>query len=332
MERAPRETAPSPESAMLHPSRRIAPFLLAAGLAAAGPAFAGDCWAPTRAERVTGAGDPIAKPLYARLKGATEAAEKLLRADPRLNAIAGVRHQANRFITLPVVEGGAFTASTWAGLHGPKAWRPGCTLDQGLADYMAPASVTLSFNTPADIAHALPSQPNADGPAVFPLTPQDAEVFERTGVIAYNRAAVRLYRAGGKRSVTPFTVREHLAFWEKELARISADGGAEFADPELARLRARRAELSPAQLNAQAALSATASGESLWGFVFVGGPDAAPLYQIAPDLLAPTADKGAVQVVVAEYSIADAEAVPEADLRAWLDALDLSPLDPFFAK
>lgn len=317
---------------MRRPLIPFAPMALLAGLAITAPAFAADCWAPTRAEPLTGGGDPVGKPLYARLKGATETAEQMLREDPQLNAIGGVRLQANRFITLPVTEGGAFTASTWVGLHPPKVWGVGCTLDQGQADYLTPASVTLAFNTPRDVAHALPSPPDADGPAVFPLTPQDAEIFERTGVIAYNRAAVRLYRPGGRAAIVPFTVREHLAFWEGELRRISADGGGEFADPELAKLRARRAGLSAAQLDAQAALSATTSGESLWGFVFVAAADAAPLYQIAPDLLAATGDKGAVHVVVAEYSIADAQQVREEDLRAWLDALDLSALDRFFAN
>lgn len=316
---------------MPRPSRHAAP-ILAAALALAGPAVAGDCWAPTRARPVTGAGDALGKPIYARLKGATEAAERMLRGDPRLNAIPNVRYQANRSVTLPVVEGGAFTASAWVGLHAPKVWGPGCTLDQGRADYLTPASVTLSFNTPGDVAHALPSPPNEGGPAVFPLSPRDAETFERTGVIAYNNAAVRLYRAGGRRAIVPFRVRDHLAFWEAELERISADGGAEIADPQLAGLRARRAALSPAELDAQAAISAATSGESLWAYAAVGGPDASPLYQIAPDLMRPVADKGAVQVVVAEYSIAEPEAVSEAGLRAWLDALDLSPLDAFLAR
>lgn len=295
--------------------RRAALSTLAATLAlAASPAFAGDCWVSARAASANGVGNP-----------ATEAAEQLMRADPRLNAVSGVRFQANR-------GAGASIAPVRVGLHARNVWGPGCTLDQGRADYLTPASVTLSFNTPGDIAHALPAPPGEGGSPAFALLPQDAEIFERSGVIAYNGAGVRLYRAGGRRAIVPFRVRDHLAFWETELERISAEGGADFADAELAKLRARRASLSAAQLEAQVAQSAEAAGESLWGYAEASDEGAMPLYQIAPELLAPASDRGAVRVVVAEYSIADGDTVPEASLRAWLEGVDFSVFDPFFAK
>lgn len=313
--------------------RSAAPTCLAAVFAlTAGTAVAGDCWVATRAKPVTGVGDPITKPAYARLKAVNELAEARLRDDRRLNAIAGVRYQANRNINVPGMEGRAYVATTSVVLHTPKVWKDGCALDQGRADYLAPGSVTLAFNTPDDISLALPSPISSDGVPAFALSPRDAAQFERSGVVAYNGAGVRLYRAGGKRAIVPFRLRDHLEFWEKELKRVSAQGGAEFAEPELAKLRARRASLSPAELDAQAAASSEAFGDSMWGYARIGDPGAMPLYQIAPDLAGPVVDKGAVQVMVAKYSVADAGQIAEADLRAWLEAFDFSPFDTHLAK
>lgn len=295
-------------------------------LLSAAPAAAADCWATTRAPAATGFGDPIAKPAYARLKAATERAEAALRADPRLSGIPDVRLQANRAITLPTVEGGAFTASTWVGLHGPKVWAgPGCGLNQGAADYVLPASVTVSFNTPSDIHHALEAAPGAGGSPGFPLAPEAAEAFRRSGIIAFNGAAVRALAADGGPAITPLTVREHLAFWEAELARIGREGGGAVAEPELAALRAHRGKLSAADLEKQAAMSAEAAAQHLWGYARPGEPESAPLFQIAPRLLEPVRDPGAVHLIVAAYSIADPDIAPEARLRAWLAAFDFSP-------
>lgn len=311
-------------------SRSLRPGRLAVaaltGLLSAAPAAAADCWAPTRAPAATGFGDPISRPVYARLKAATELAEAALRADPRLAAIPGVRLQANRGITLPTVDGGAFTASTWVGLHGPKVWAaPGCRLIQGSADYVLPASVTIAFNTPSEIHHALEAAPGGGGSPAFPLSQEAAEEFQRSGIIAFNGAAVRAVAADGGPAIAPFTVREHLAFWEAELSRISREGGGEVADPELAALRAHRGRLSAADLERQAAMSAEAAGRSLWGYAHPGEPESTPLFQVAPRHMSPVRDPGTVSLIVAAYSIANPDIVPEAALRAWLAAFDFSP-------
>lgn len=293
------------------------------------PARAGDCWVATRAKAVTGAGDAITKPIYTRLRGASEAAEQLLRNDARLQAIPGVRFQANRHVTLPARDGGPFTGETWVGLHTSDVWGPGCTLVQGRADYLTPASVSIAFNDPGQLAHALPSEPGVSG---FPLSKEAAETLRQRDVIAYNGAGVRLFGPGGRVAIVPVRVGDHLDAWERELKRMGADGAGEFAAAELAKLRDHRAGLSARELDTQAAVSASSYDKAIWGYGRLEDDDALPLFQISPELLLPTTEKGGVYVVVAQYSIANAEAVAEPLLRRWLEALDISPLLPFLAK
>lgn len=297
-------------------------LVLAGLLAATSPAVAGDCWTTTKPLLRTGFDAPANRPEFAQLVRAGERAEALLRADPALAAIPGVRYQVDRSLTLADHEGGGLTATTRLRLHQPDVWKdgPGCSLDQGKADYFNRFSVEIGFNTLAPLLAALGANQEEGQPVVAAIAPEQASQLLEHGWLASGadagQTAVRAARADGRPVLVPLTVGEHLARWAHLLAELGVDD-------ELRALRAHRDGLDAATLARPAWINPTVLGERMWGYLPEATSDASALFQVAPDLLAGSGEAGTPRFVVASYSTASAPEEPIAmALQAWLEALD----------
>lgn len=284
--------------------------------------WAGGCWIDSAALTRTGFGASAARPEYARLVDATARAEAFLRNDAVLNAIADVRYQVQRSLTLADHEGGGLTASVWLRLHLPDVWKAGsgCAVDQGAADYLNRFSVGIEFNALSPVLAALGSSYEPGQLPIVVLHPDVAAEFQRTGTVEANADAggmgMRALRADGKPVLMPLSVGEHLAYWERWLEENGAVD-------ELEALHVHRAQLNAGDLTRQAWSSPAALADHMWGYAQASDAQASPQYQIAPDLLAPSSDPGAVRFVVVTYSTApgDHAAIAQA-LKGWLAGLD----------
>ena len=265
------------------------------------PASAGECWAPTRAAATSGTGEPLSAPKFMRLTAAMQQAEAMMREDPSLGAIAGLRFQANRSLTYIDSEQPAYTASVSVTLHEPNVWSgPGCGIRQGEADYFNKRAVEINFNQLTDIIGAAAAQGEPGEPMIVNLFPEAIETYQRTGLINTVGEGVRAFRPDGGPVIVPLTVSEYLGMWEKRLNTFIAEGGGEFAAPQLKALKAHRATLSPAQLEAQVWMDGSYS-DQLWAYVAEKTELGAPVYQVAPDLLDGFADKTAVNLVTVKW-------------------------------
>lgn len=286
------------------------------------PAHAGECWAATRASATSGTGESLAAPKFTRLVAAAQQAEALLREDPALNAIPGLRFQANRSITYIDNEQPTYTASVWVTLHEPDVWSgPGCGIRQGEADYFNKRAVEINFNQLTDIIGAAAAQGEPGEPMIVNLFPEAIEAYQRTGVISTVGEGVRAFRPGGGSVLVPLTVSEYLGMWEKRLNAIIAEGGGEFATPQLNALKAHRASLSPDQLKAQVWMDGSYS-DQLWAYSAQKTDNGAPIFQVAPDLLNGFADNTAVNLVTVTWYGPDDDEATRA-LADWVR--DFSP-------
>lgn len=286
------------------------------------PAHAGECWVATRASETSGTGESLAAPKFTRLVAATKQAEALLRADPALNAIGGVRFQANRLLTYIDNEQPTYTASVWVTLHEPDVWSgPDCSIRQGEADYFNKRAVEINFNQLTDITGAAAAEGEPDEPMIVNLLPEAIEAYQRTGVISTVGEGVRAFRPGGGPVLVPLTVSEYLGMWEKRLGVFIAEGGGEFATPQLNALKTHRSSLSPDQMKAQVWMDGSYS-DQLWAYSAENTDNGAPIFQVAPELLKGFADKTAVNLVTVKWYGPDDDTATKA-LADWVR--DFSP-------
>jgi len=290
--------------------------MLLALMSGALPASAGECWAPTRAAATSGTGEPLSAPKFARLTAAMQTAETLMREDPALNAIPGLRFQANRSLTYIDNDQPTYTASVSVTLHEPDVWSgPGCSIQQGEADYFNKRAVEINFNQLTDIIGAAAAQGEPGEPMIVNLFPEAIEAYQRTGLINTVGEGVRAFRPDGGPILVPLTVSDYLGMWEKRLNTFIAEGGGDFASPQLQALKAHRASLSPAGLKAQVWMDGSYS-DQLWAYAAEKTELGAPIYQVAPDLLKGFADKTRVNLVTVKWYGPDDDGATTA-LRDW---------------
>ena len=279
------------------------PTLLAAVLAAgfAAPAFASSCWTPTLASADNGYGLPASSPRLARLRGALDAAESLLRADPGLSAVDGFRLQARRRFGRDEQHARRDTATLWLRFHAPDTWAgEGCTVDQGRADYFNQHAIELVFNDVAPLLRASGATGDDGEPLLVTLDPERLARFRETGLLLNVGEGVRAFRADGRPVLLPFTVEAHLALWERRLeALVAAPGGEAFA-PQLEALRGHRDSLSQAAASAQVRQPGHDPAQ-LWSYAPAGDADSVPVYQVDPELLKPVTDPSAVSLLTISY-------------------------------
>lgn len=286
------------------------------------PANAGECWASTRAAATSGTGESLSAPKFARLTAAMQQAETFMREDRALNAIPGHRFQANRSLTYIDNDQPTYTASVWVTLHEPDVWSdPGCGIRQGEADYFNKRAVEINFNQLSDIIGAAAAQGEPGEPMIVNLQPDAIAAYQQTGVINTVGEGVRAFRPDGGRVLVPLTVSEYLRMWENRLNTLIAEGGGEFATPQLTALQAHRAELSAAQLNAQVWMDGSFS-DQLWAYAAEKTELGAPIFQVAPDLLAGFADRAAINLVTVKWYGPDDDEATKA-LQDWVR--DFSP-------
>ncbi len=281
------------------------------------PAYAGECWAPTRAATTSGTGESLSAPKFARLTAAMQKAESLMREDRPLNAIPGLRFQANRSLTYIDNDHPTYTASVWVTLHEPDVWSDsGCGIRQGDADYFNKRAVEVSFNQLTDIISAAAAQGEPGEPMIVNLFPEAIAAYQQTGLINTIGEGVRAFRPDGGAILVPLTVSEYLGMWEKRLNTFIAEGGGEFAAPQLKALQAHRATLSATQLKAQVWMDGSYS-DQLWAYAAEQTELGAPIYQVAPDLLTGFADKTAINLVTVKWYGPDDDETTRA-LQDWV--------------
>lgn len=288
------------------------------------PAVAGECWVATRAEPVSASGEPLSAPKFIHLVAASNAAEKMLHDDAALNAITGMRFQANRSITFVDNEWPTYTANTWVTLHEPDVWgKSGCTLDQGQADYRNTRGIEISFNEVSRVLNLTgASVGEPEDPMLVLMDPQALAQFQRTGLLVQGNEAGKVFRVDGKPIIIPYTLDEHFAFWERKLLEFSDAGADDYAGPELKSLRADRSSKSQVDLSAPVWMSGEASGKKVWGYAEAGDPQGVPAFQIAPDLFAAGRDPLAINlIVVSTYSQPDDSSFVA--LRRWVGSFDI---------
>lgn len=288
--------------------------LLAGGVGAANARV--DCWVPARVQATTGYGDAIAAPRHAALRQRMQRAQALLEADPRLNAIAGVRLQVKGFLGAPADPVPLAQASATVGVHRPDVWGPRpCTLNQSRADYVVPIELGARFNDLAALWQLLPSPGAAAKDGFFPQPTVTGEV---QGEPVYG-GRVLLLAPPGVPALVPLTVADHLRHWERELAALDPAG------PDLAALRAHRQRLSPAALQASVALGAlSALNEAMWAYQAVGTPGTEPMVKLNPELWRGQPE-GALRLISLDVWINNEGDALIGAAEAWLQGLDLAP-------
>lgn len=297
--------------------------LLLAFLFGAPQADAGECWAATRTTNQTGTGDSRADARFARLNAALKSAENMMRDDARLNAIPGFRFQSNDSITYIDNQWPTYTGVVWVTLNGPDVWAgPGCGVKQGEADYFHQYSAGINFNQLADIIGAAGAEGDPGEPLIANMQPEAADLFRRTGVIRTQGQGMRAFTPDGSPVLVPLTAAEYLNMWERRLKAIEADGGGEFATPQLNALNAHRATLSPAALKAQVWMDGSWS-DQLWAYSSVPTEIDVPLFQVSPALLKASTDKTAVNLVTVTWYGPDGDPVTEA-LAEWAEAFPVA--------
>lgn len=292
-------------------------------------AIAGECWAPSRTDKTTGTGELLSAPKFARLNAAIEKAEGMMREDTALNAISGLRFQANPSITYLDNEHPVYTGEVWVTLNEPDVWAgPGCNLKQGEADYFHKYAASITFNQLSDIIGNSGAQGEPGEPMIVNMQPDAIDLYKRTGVIRTVGQGVRAFRRDGKPVLVPLTVGEYLAMWEKRLDAMTAEGAGDFSAPQVNALKAHRARLSPAQLGAQVWMDGSWS-DQLWAYA--DGPTelGAPIYQIAPDLLQAFGDKTDINLVTVSWYGPDGDPVSEA-LSDWASNFNQARALSFF--
>ncbi len=309
-------------------TRTMAGLLALLGATFPGAALAAECWAPNNDAARTGTGEALSQPRFARLVAALDKAEQMLREDPALAAIKGLRFQIRRTITYIDNARPTYTASILLTMHEPAVWgAKGCALDQGKADYLNNKGIEITFNQVEDIVSAISADLESGPYAAAVMSDDAAAEFRRSGMILGVGDGLRVLRPNGKPVLEPLSVSAHLANWEARLIKIAADGGADFANPEIAALRRHRANLTPPQLAAQVRLEGS-EGEHMWSYQTRG--DGAAFYMLAPDVLAPARDKTEVRIAGVKWFARDEDPMART-LANWVANLDAANVsDRFF--
>jgi len=302
-------------------TRHVATAALMAGACCiSAPSFAAACWAPNRQPARTGTNEALNQPRFARLIAAMDRAEAFLREDARLAGISDLRFQINRHVTYIDNDRPTYTASVTLTMHEPKVWAgsSGCGLDQGQADYHNNKGIKITFNHVEDLLNAA-SVDMESGPQPAAAIQLDVmgPLLEK-GVIRTLGEGQRSYLADGSSVLLPMTVGTHLSNWEARLHQLSAEGAGEFAQPQLDALKRHRAGLSAAQLQTQVRLGISDS-QDIWAYFTEGG--AAPMFTIAPQVIAKATDKTAVRLVTVSWFAREEDPMALV-LEDWLESLD----------
>jgi hypothetical protein len=295
--------------------RALAPgavTLVLAGLAAL-PAAAGvDCWVTPRLQVQAGPG-------HAGLVAPQAQALERLRIDRALNALPGVRLQADGHIGA-AARGDALPVSELrVSLHRPPVWGPDCTLKQAAADYVSPANVEVSFNRLDPLWHLLATPADE---AIAPWFPAPERAIGGHGETVWGRRVV-LLTPPGRPAVLPLTVAEWLTLHERTLAEASRHGAAP-AREALQALRAYRQRLAPSELAAAVALGPRSDGSPDWAYVTADTPGSVTLLRPNPALWA-AARPGEVRLVALRVWLNDENEPLAGVLEGWLHGVDLAP-------
>jgi len=333
---------------------RVLCGLIAALPLLAPPARAGDCW-------VADAPHEARAPRAAQMARAAE----LLRQDPAVAALAGVRYQLHRHAGIPSHPGAPGAARVYVMLHAANAWVGTCGL-QPWADRVHPASLSVHLN---DLAAVFVSSAPEHAALKAMVAPRETA---RIGGYPVYEGRLLVITPAGVPPFVPVTAGQWLDAWQQHLAATAAesrselgaltDGGdwdaaiAELArqdpkaaaelrrslaearqlaqddDPsgERAALRALRAAMSPAALAAPAWVSSAAMEGQRFALAQAGEPGAQPLVQINPALwrgAGPTAVRTvALEVFLNRSEVFDTPDTPlHADVRGWLARVDPRP-------
>lgn len=330
--------------------------IAAAGLAfmlSTGAVRAGDCWVAPAASATAG---PRAA-LLERTAG-------LLRRDPALNAIQGVRYELHRHAGVAQHPGAPGTAAAAVWLHAPKAWQGPCGL-HSWAGRVYPASLSVLFN---DLAAAMNDAGPADADLQATLAPRETA---RVGGYPVYEGRMLVITPEGLPPFVPVTTGQWLDAWQRHLDAAAAQTRAELgeltagdwaaaiaqveqqdpaaaielrrslaeaqrlaaaADPtgERAALRAWRASLSPAAMAAPAWVSSAASERSRFALASPQEPGAQAVVQVNPALWR-GAHAASVRVVMLQAYLNRPEVFdhPDSPLDAaalgWLQRVDPRP-------
>lgn len=196
--------------------------LLLFALSSIGPAAAGDCWLPSV--------DNAVDAREGRLQEALRAAEAAQRADAALNAIANVRYQLHRTLSMPAHPQAPASAESYVMLHKPEAWAGTCGL-QPWADDVHFASLTVHLNSLRPLVD--PAAGGYDADTEFFLAP---EVTAQQGGYPVYERRVLVITPDGVPPFVPVSVGEHLDAWQRRLqderTQARGDAAALADDPE----------------------------------------------------------------------------------------------------
>lgn len=286
-------------------------------------ALAIDCWVPTRDQATTGYGDRMTSPRHANVVSRMRQAEVILRADPVLMSLPGVRLQIKNFVGLPVQPSLQTYATVTLGMHRPGVWASGCSLNQAKADYVVPIEFGANFNDVTPIARLLASPAAVTESGFFP-TPEVTGFAGGLPIYAQRMLAIT---PQGVPLLIAHRVKDHLNHWETQFKSMLKDApGEPLLTQQLHSLQAHRAGLSATQLQEPVALGAQHSDPSaLWAYGTVGSLGTQPMARLNPALLKPSQREGGVRFIVLQAWINNEEDPLVGAAQNWLKSLDPRP-------
>lgn len=195
-------------------------FLAATALMAsslAPPGLAGDCWVAGTENRATGLGDAITAKHHAGLLAVLRRVAAVLKSDPAINAITGVRYRTHLYIGAPHYRSAPKSASASVYLHKPDMWVGACGLRKG-ADIVHFVELNVALNDLTSLGLGTDMAGDGHADADFAYAPR--QVGQRGGYPIYENGAgnrVLLITAGGRPPLVPVTVGEYLDAWQTRL-------------------------------------------------------------------------------------------------------------------
>lgn len=313
--------------------QRLCATLGVALLALAPVARAVDCWpAPIHQHSAVQGKAALAETVLR--------AGELLRNDPLLNKLPGLRLQLKSFIGFPATDQALPVGEI--GAHGsrPPVWGPGCTLQQAKADYVSPFNVSVHFNTLDPVWHTLPSPDAVRTTGWF----VPAEFTRNARGDRLHARRVLVLARENRPALVPLTVDEYLAHYENDRQRMASElrqmlaampngprEGLQRVERELAELRAQRKALTPAQRSAPAAIGPQNDGAAEWATAPADAPGAITLMRPNPALFA-GARAGEVRVITVSVWMNNEGDEHQAALEAWLAQLDPRPFEALLTR
>lgn len=282
-----------------------------------------DCWVPTRDQALTGYGDRVTSPRHANIVSRMRQAEAILRADPGLLSLPGVRLQIKNFVGLPVQPSNQTYATVTLGMHRPGVWASGCNLHQAKADYVVPIEFGVNFNDVTPIVRLL-ATPAAESEGGFFPAP---EITGRAGGLPIYGQRVLAITPPGVPLLIAHRVQDHLNYWETQFKSMLKDApGEPLLLMQLQSLQAHRAGLSASQLQASVAIGARHGDPSaLWAYGALGTPGTQPMVRLNPALWTSSSNEGSVRFILLQAWVNNEDDPLVGAAQNWVKSIDPRP-------